>query len=298
MPKIFDCFPFCNELDLLELRLNELGDVVDFFVLAEATTTHRGAPKPLVFQQNKSRFAAFLHKIIHVVVDDMPGGGTTEPERWVREHFQRQALLRGLGEARWRDFVIISDLDEIPRSAAIENIARAAGIIPTRYTFEMRMFWYYLNLEHVEPWTMAAMGRRINLIDANQFRLFGKPWATPRRQPKRLAKTIKYFRSPMRWRVVRNGGWHFTFMNGPEAVREKLFNYPHVMPDDEITLDHARARIRDAVNGSGFQVRHIDDGFPGYLRRNPASFSHMLLSPSATMNGPSAAAVRVPGAPR
>ena len=95
MPKIFDCFPFCSELDLLELRLNELGDVVDFFVLAEATTTHRGAPKPLVFQQNKSQFAAFLPKIIHVVVDDMPGVGTTEPERWVREHFQRQALLRG-----------------------------------------------------------------------------------------------------------------------------------------------------------------------------------------------------------
>lgn len=278
MPKIFDCFPFFNELELLELRLNELGDVVDFFVLAEATTTHRGVAKPLVFERNKDRFAAFLHKIVHVVVDDMPGGGTTERERWTRENFQRQALLRGLGDASGRDFVIVSDLDEIPRPSAIESIARRRDLIPTRYTFEMRMFWYYLNLEQGEPWTMATMGRRMNVVDANQFRLFGKPWATPRRQPKRLAKTIKYFRMPMRWRVVPDGGWHFTFMNGPEAVREKLFNYPHVMPDAEITLDTARARISDAVNGSGFHIRPIDDQFPRYLRCNPDRFSHMILS--------------------
>ena len=69
----------------------------------------------------------------------------------------------------------------------------AGAIVPTRYAFEMKMYWYYLNLEGPESWTMAAMGRRANLIDVNQFRLFGKPWTTPRRQPKRLAKTIKYF---------------------------------------------------------------------------------------------------------
>src|SRR5258707_12585633 len=93
MPKIFDCFLFSNELDLLELRLNELNAVVDFFVLVEATVSFRGIQKPLVFERNKDRFSNFLHKIIHVVVNDMPTGGETEPERWVRETFQRQAIL-------------------------------------------------------------------------------------------------------------------------------------------------------------------------------------------------------------
>ena len=31
--KVFDCFKFFNELELLELRLMELNEVVDYFVL-------------------------------------------------------------------------------------------------------------------------------------------------------------------------------------------------------------------------------------------------------------------------
>lgn len=38
----YDCFKFFNELDLLEIRLNTLNDVVDRFVIAEATRTYRG----------------------------------------------------------------------------------------------------------------------------------------------------------------------------------------------------------------------------------------------------------------
>jgi Glycosyltransferase family 17 len=34
--KIFDCFTFYNEFDILKVRLNELSDTVDYFVLIEA----------------------------------------------------------------------------------------------------------------------------------------------------------------------------------------------------------------------------------------------------------------------
>jgi beta-1,4-mannosyl-glycoprotein beta-1,4-N-acetylglucosaminyltransferase len=37
--KIYDTFTFFNELDLLEIRLNILNDVVDYFVLVEANKT-------------------------------------------------------------------------------------------------------------------------------------------------------------------------------------------------------------------------------------------------------------------
>ena len=40
--KIYDCFTFYNELDLLELRLRETYDHVDVFVIAEATRTFQG----------------------------------------------------------------------------------------------------------------------------------------------------------------------------------------------------------------------------------------------------------------
>ena len=50
---IVDCFPFFNELDLLELRLNELKDVVDVFVLSEATLTFTGKPSRFILMRIK-----------------------------------------------------------------------------------------------------------------------------------------------------------------------------------------------------------------------------------------------------
>ena len=37
--KVFDSFIFFNELDLLEMRLNILNDVVDYFVVTESPFT-------------------------------------------------------------------------------------------------------------------------------------------------------------------------------------------------------------------------------------------------------------------
>ncbi|MBQ2282203.1 MAG: N-acetylglucosaminyltransferase, partial [Kiritimatiellae bacterium] len=62
---IYDCFSFFNELDILELRLETLAPVVDYFVIVEADKTHAGAAKPLVFEQNKELFAKYLPKIIY-----------------------------------------------------------------------------------------------------------------------------------------------------------------------------------------------------------------------------------------
>ena len=67
---VYDCFSFFNELDLLEIRLNVLKDVVDKFVLVEATRTHTGAEKSLYFKENEARFSAFRDRIVHIVVDD------------------------------------------------------------------------------------------------------------------------------------------------------------------------------------------------------------------------------------
>jgi hypothetical protein len=72
MSRLFDCFTFFNELDLLEIRLETLDSVVDFFVIAEAPITYRADPKPLYFELNKQRFAKFLPKIRHIIVDDLP----------------------------------------------------------------------------------------------------------------------------------------------------------------------------------------------------------------------------------
>ena len=40
LSQVYDCFPFFKELDILEIRLRELWDLADKFVLVESHKTH------------------------------------------------------------------------------------------------------------------------------------------------------------------------------------------------------------------------------------------------------------------
>ena len=69
---IIDAFTFNFELDLLEIRLNELKHVVDYHILVESSHTVYGSPKAMYFDLHKwqNRFFKFRDKIIHVPVRD------------------------------------------------------------------------------------------------------------------------------------------------------------------------------------------------------------------------------------
>ena len=43
--KIFDCFTFNDENEILEIRLNELNKYVDYFVYVESGENHQGRIK-------------------------------------------------------------------------------------------------------------------------------------------------------------------------------------------------------------------------------------------------------------
>ena len=47
--KIYDCFMFNNENDLLEIRLNILNNYVDYFIIIESSETHSGLKKKISF---------------------------------------------------------------------------------------------------------------------------------------------------------------------------------------------------------------------------------------------------------
>ena len=70
--KIYCCFQFFNEFELLKLKLEELYNIVDYFVLSESKKTHSGFDKPLYFKENKHLFSKYTDKIIHQIVTDTP----------------------------------------------------------------------------------------------------------------------------------------------------------------------------------------------------------------------------------
>ena len=85
--KICDLFLIDTELDFLEVRLNELDKEVDYFVILEPSTTFQTHPKPLHFQDNKSRFNDFQHKIIHRVLDDSGARMIPKDDTWEHERY-------------------------------------------------------------------------------------------------------------------------------------------------------------------------------------------------------------------
>lgn len=117
--KVYDCFTFYNEFELLELRLKALWDVVDFFVLVEADKTHADKPNPFYFWERKDEFKNFWPKIRHLPAEmtvDFKGAGD-----WSIENAQRDAIAYGIFDAAPDDLIMISDVDEIPAPDVIFN---------------------------------------------------------------------------------------------------------------------------------------------------------------------------------
>jgi beta-1,4-mannosyl-glycoprotein beta-1,4-N-acetylglucosaminyltransferase len=144
--KVYDCFPFFNEFDLLELRLESLWDIVDFFVIAEAATTHQNIPKPFNIELNFDRFKKYWSKIRYIMVIDMP----KHPDTSLNEEYQRWSLRRGLNDLQPDDFVIVSNCDEIPHPSAIEKIKHDAKN-HDRYRLCYPLFFFKLNYIKIDP---------------------------------------------------------------------------------------------------------------------------------------------------
>ena len=53
--KLIDCFMYFDEDLVLDIRLNTLNDIVDRFVIVEATTDHAGNQKKLNFNKKTLR---------------------------------------------------------------------------------------------------------------------------------------------------------------------------------------------------------------------------------------------------
>src|SRR5210317_1029005 len=113
--KIYDCFSYWDEDLILDLRLNILNNYIDYFVIVEGNKTWQNNSKKLRFDIKK--FSKFRDKIIYIPVEDMPSGD----DPYLRENFQRNAIIRGLKNSEDDDLIIISDIDEIPNPDKIKK---------------------------------------------------------------------------------------------------------------------------------------------------------------------------------
>ena len=226
--KVYDCFTFYNEFELLELRLKSLWDMVDYFVLVEADINHTNQPKPFYFAERMEEFKEFLPKIRHIPLKvnvDYKGVGD-----WQIENGQRNGIMYGLSDAAPDDLIFISDLDEFPAPDILQRIEKnqtpvisncpvppplADGrmlrvpcqiLVPAaellKYypiTLQQTFHYYYFDWISKGGWTGTVLAKRKNLTTPQEMR--------------NLKDAFPY---------IPNGGWHFSYMGGVDKIIKKM----------------------------------------------------------------------------
>jgi beta-1,4-mannosyl-glycoprotein beta-1,4-N-acetylglucosaminyltransferase len=206
--KIFDCFLFFNELELLELRLMELYDHVDHFVLAEANVTNNGLPKEFIFEKNKDRYKEYLDKIIYVKIEDCPPHDIDNPLRL--EEFKRNAIRRGYENiAKEGDVIMVSDVDEIPNMDIVKaHLHKCHG--SNWIHFQCDLFYYYVNCQVVKGFGGTTIAK------------YGTFGSSPNRL--KLMAVRKGTWTKGNNNVIMHAGWHYSYLCGgdPDRVKEKV----------------------------------------------------------------------------
>lgn len=245
---IIDCFPFFDELDLLEVRLNELKDVVDVFVLTESPRTFTGEPKPLYFQENKNRFAEF--NIIATIYQD-----TVDIKPMERERRQKQYNLDvAFGDLyKPGDVIIQGDCDEIPNAGIVKE---ALDKDWASARLSMKLFYFFMNCMDVGQQRLYKNSRLLRpknriVYDAGQ-----------------KDKTDKVY-----W----DAGWHFSYLGN---VQKKLAAWGHApkynKPPYNTTehIEHCRRTGSDLFGRKSKRFQFVDDlsYLPGYVLDNMETF--------------------------
>lgn len=254
---IFDCFTFFNELDLLEIRLNELAGVVDAFVLVEARETFTGKQKPLYYTENAGRFHGF--DVLPLVLDHLPGDNA-----WAREAYQRNAIAEVLrAQAQPYDAALIGDVDEIPFREVVQ--AKADAAMNYQQSVTMAHCMYYANNQcENELWQGTQVARVDEVLRTS-------------------LEGVRYARGFFRSNNIE--GIHLSSMvglRGAAAIREKLTSFSHTECDrpefltDENLNNAIAKRIDPCGNGKGQRFALTNDNLPKYLNDNLARYSYLV----------------------
>lgn len=251
MNKIISGFIFYNEVDLLELRLEELYPVVDKFLLVQGDKTFRGEPKPLYFDIDDNRWDKYRDKILEFRIEfDYPSMGP-----WERETAQRNAI----GEAaRYyfedADILIVSDADEIPRRSIVAGFRETFDRPVRLYT---PTYYYGLNVRVGADEAIKA-ARLCDIDTAEKLR---------RGQPDETA-------------LIDKAGWHFSYLGDPDFIRNKIKSFSHAELDKPGILDGVESAMKDLRDpygwGQQFTIEKVDETWPEAIKSNPERWSKFI----------------------
>jgi|LakMenEpi03Aug12_release.lakeMendotaPanAssembly.Ray.scaffolds.fasta_scaffold388361_2 hypothetical protein len=248
---VIDSFIFFNELEMLEFRLEELNDYVDYFVLVESDLTFMGEKKELYYKNNIEKFSKFNHKIIHVI-SELPKnlsnelkpeeyyeilGRPTAPDvakieehlnlykrngssyaAWTREYLQRNDIFKGINKIKVtdEDYIFICDVDEIWDVNILTELENNITHRNHKFPFEGK-----LN----QPIKLMQTSYYYNLDCAGT-------WPTIATVLCRKSNIVEHggcnsLRNMILPRTNDYSGWHFSYFMDVERIKLKIRSFSH-----------------------------------------------------------------------
>ena len=240
--KIFDCFTFFNEKELLELRLKLLSPYVDYFVLVESNITFRGESKPFYFNIDRKEFLPYKDKIIHLKYETK--SQKTNPTDYSLEIQQRNYIFEGLkmiGKCEKNDLIIISDLDEIPNPIILKQIKENTLLAKNnlfklhrvfrKRSSKVKAYYKYCLLLKKKCMNASVLDilniTPIALLQDHYY--YYVNYLHPDKWCGSVISLYKNMKTPQNLRnlrrrlpVVNMGGYHFAYMGGIDRILKKV----------------------------------------------------------------------------
>ena len=303
---VYDCCPFFNENDLLELRINEHWDFVDKFIITEAAETHTGIKKPFNFDHK--RFDKYKSKIIYVKIEDFEkeikensstlldnysfhdrskvGQFTSD---WVRDHLQGNypiKILKDLGTAD-DDIIYLSALDEILNEQAFVKGLNMFSNKSELYLLKSEQK-QILDQNKQPVYTRPSFGFFQDMY-VYKFNLFCKKIAVAQMTEFSLLKKIL----PATIRSlsihthpnIEEAGWHFTFLDDTDGDRvfSKHKSWAHSrdhLPGQKVKFTHTTKEESLKRLFLDYEIKKVDiteQTHPKYLIDNLDKYKNYIL---------------------
>ena len=279
--RVYDCFLFNNELEILRLRLQELDSCVHKFIICECASTFTGEEKPLHYQANKDLFTRFEHKIIHYVIETPPQEAyvvnPANTNKKTSQFWQRNRMANALHEAKNNDFVMVSDVDEIPKTQAISKAKKYCHYINSVVFFKQDWYLLFLNIRVVRS------SKSVFAFNQNKDRKLNDKWlgtfASSARTLKRrynsnlnMIWSYKWGSHKLRHPIISNAGWHFSYMGGIEGLSSKVKSNG-LREYSVMDLNDIRSGF---FIGSELTIEKISETHPLQLQLHLSSWSNLI----------------------
>lgn len=276
---------FFNEIQLLEIRLNELSDICDYFVIVESAQTFAGRPKTYTFLEHKEKFSDFLHKIIYFQIPKLPPiVDDTEQNRFRLEKFQRDRLFDAITHVPGVDFndiILLGDADEIP---SVSGIRRAAELLNDVDLVSFAQDHYRGSLggrvtDEWDPWPGTI---------SIKYKMFSRFTPDELRLEARIDRFNKHSQNrQIKLDFVEKGGWHFSYFGGKNSIAWKVSSFSHGARDSEVKynqnvsevlqiLDSDRVKFED-LNKANLTISLLGEEIPSHILKNPEKYVNLII---------------------